>query len=214
MRDYRVGEVKNPTVTLAQAVTASSAFPPVLSPFQLRLDPTKFTPNSGDDLQREPFTSRVFLTDGGVYDNLGLETAWKRYTTILVSDAGGHIAAEEEPATDWAQHSYRVLNLVDNQVRALRKRQLIDSFKAHVRGGAYWGIRTDIGDYQLPDALPCPHIRTMQLAEIATRLKRLDDVTQDRLINWGYAVCDAALRKHVDDKLPAPKQFPYPQSGV
>ncbi|MFT0878698.1 patatin-like phospholipase family protein [Rhodopseudomonas sp. G2_2311] len=214
MRDYRVGEVKNPTVTLAQAVTASSAFPPVLSPFQLRLDPTKFTPNSGDDLQREPFTSRVFLTDGGVYDNLGLETAWKRYTTILVSDAGGHIAAEEEPATDWAQHSYRVLNLVDNQVRALRKRQLIDSFKAHVRGGAYWGIRTDIGDYQLPDALPCPHIRTMQLAEIATRLKRLDDVTQDRLINWGYAVCDAALRKHVDDKLPAPKQFPYAQSGV
>ncbi|WP_235677215.1 patatin-like phospholipase family protein [Rhodopseudomonas palustris] len=105
MRDYRVGEVLNPTVTLAQAVTASSAFPPVLSPFQLRLDPTKFTPNSGDDLQREPFTSRVFLTDGGVYDNLGLETAWKRYTTVLVSDAGGQVAAEEEPATDWAQHS-------------------------------------------------------------------------------------------------------------
>ncbi|NEW86837.1 patatin-like phospholipase family protein [Rhodopseudomonas sp. WA056] len=214
MRDYRVGEVLNPTVTLAQAVTASSAFPPVLSPFQLRLDPTKFTPNSGDDLQREPFTSRVFLTDGGVYDNLGLETAWKRYTTVLVSDAGGQVAAEEEPATDWAQHAYRVLNLVDNQVRALRKRQLIDSFKSHVRRGAYWGIRTDITDYQLSDALPCPHIRTMQLAEIATRLKRLDDVTQDRLINWGYAVCDAALRKHVDAELMPPKQFPYPQSGV
>src|ERR1051326_4424774 len=32
MRDYRVGEVKNPTVSLAQAVGASSAFPPVLSP--------------------------------------------------------------------------------------------------------------------------------------------------------------------------------------
>ena len=37
MRDYRVGEVKNPTVSLAMAVTASSAFPPVLSPMRLEL---------------------------------------------------------------------------------------------------------------------------------------------------------------------------------
>src|SRR5215204_3460831 len=37
MRDYRVGEVKAPTVTLAQAVAASSAFPPVLSPVEMRL---------------------------------------------------------------------------------------------------------------------------------------------------------------------------------
>ena len=27
--------------------------------------------------------------DGGIYDNLGLETAWKRHATILVSDGGG-----------------------------------------------------------------------------------------------------------------------------
>ena len=36
------------------------------------------------DLQRAPFTKKVVLTDGGVYDNLGLETAWKRYKTVLV----------------------------------------------------------------------------------------------------------------------------------
>ena len=47
MRDYRVGEVKHPTVPLSQAVAASSAFPPVLSPVELRLDPNAFTPNSG-----------------------------------------------------------------------------------------------------------------------------------------------------------------------
>jgi NTE family protein len=121
MRDYLVGEVKNPKVSMAQAVAASSAFPPVLSPVELRLDPNTFTPNSGS-LQRKPFTSKVILTDGGVYDNLGLETAWKRYQTVLVSDAGGKLQAEEEPKSDWAQHSYRVLSLIDNQVRALRKR--------------------------------------------------------------------------------------------
>jgi NTE family protein len=219
MRDYRVGEVKKPTIALAKAVAASSAFPPVLSPVEMRLDPEAFTPGSGMDLQRQPYTSKVILSDGGVYDNLGLETIWKRYRAVLVSDGGGKLQAEEEPKSDWARHSYRVLNLIDSQVRALRKRQVIDSFKADEgdsvhRKGAYWGIRTDVADYELPDALPCPLARTTELAEIPTRLKRLDDELQERLINWGYAVCDAALRKHVDPGLTRPADFPYPRVGV
>jgi len=214
MRDYRVGEVKVPTIPLAQAVAASSAFPPVLSPLEMRLDENEFTPNSGHDLQRKPFTTRVFLTDGGVYDNLGLETAWKNYQTVLVSDGGGKLQPEEEPKSDWARHAYRVLELVDNQVRSLRKRQLIDSFKSGVRQGAYWGIRTNIADYQLADALSCPLGRTTELAQTPTRLKRLDDEVQERLINWGYAVCDAALRRHVDPQIDKPAGFPYPAAGV
>jgi NTE family protein len=212
MRDYRVGEVKAPAVPLAKAVAASSAFPPVLSPCELRLDEDEFTPNSGEDLQRRPFTTHLVLTDGGVYDNLGLETAWKRYQTILVSDAGGQLAPEEEPKRDWPRHAYRVLNLIDSQVRALRKRQVIDSFEAGTRKGAYWGIRTNIIDYQLPDSLSCPFERTLELAETPTRLKRLDDILQERLINWGYAVCDAALRRHVDTNI-SRGEFPY-ASGV
>ncbi len=208
MRDYRVGEVKSPAVPMAQAVAASSAFPPVLSPFVLPLDPARFTPESGQDLQREPFTRRAILTDGGVYDNLGLEPA-KRFLTVLVSDAGSHMQPEEEPKSDWASHSYRVLNIIDNQVRALRKRELIDSFKSGARKGAYWGICSNIGDYQLPDALDCPFERTISLAGTPTRLKGMDESLQERLINWGYAVCDAALRRHVDASLPR-GTFPYP----
>jgi len=214
MRDYRVGEVKSPKIPLAQAVAASSAFPPVLSPFEMRLDANAFTPNSGHDLQRKPFTTHVFLTDGGVYDNLGLETAWKRYETILVSDGGGKLQPEEEPKSDWARHSHRVLELIDNQVRSLRKRQVIDSYQSGARKGAYWGIRTNIADYQLADPLDCPYDRTMALAETPTRLKRLDDDVQERLINWGFAVCDAALRKHVEPTVAKPLNFPYPAMGV
>ena len=219
MRDYRVGEVKKPTVPLARAVAASSAFPPVLSPLVLQLDPSMFTPNSGFDLQRKPFTSRAFLTDGGVYDNLGLETAWKRYQTILVSDAAAKTQAEEKPRRRPLRHAYRVLDLVDNQVRSLRNRQLINSFKASEgdaehRNGAHWGIRTNIKDYGLADALDCPFERTLPLAATSTRLKRLDDRLQERLINWGYAVCDAALRRHVDPNIAKPTGFPYPGSGV
>jgi len=46
------------------------------------------------------------------------------------------------------------------------------------------------------------------LAEIATRLKRLDALQQERLINWGYAVCDAAMRRHMNEGFVAPDGFP------
>lgn len=219
MADYRVGIVKNPTVPLARAVTASSAFPPVLSPMDLPLEPTSVQSAPGADLHMKPYTSKAVLTDGGVYDNLGLETAWKRYDTILVSDGGAKMQAEEEPKTDALRHTYRVLSLIDNQVRSLRKRQLIDSYKANAqqavfRKGAYWSIVADIADYGPNATLPCPHDRTLELSRIDTRLKRLDDLTQERLINWGYAVCDAALRKYVDPTIPAAQSFPYPASAV
>jgi NTE family protein len=213
MRDWRVGEVKKPNLELALAVAASSAFPPVLSPVHIELNSSDFTPGSGADLQKQPFTSEVVLTDGGVYDNLGLETAYKRYETILVSDAGGKMQAEGEPKEDWARHAYRVLNIIDNQVRSLRVRQLVAAYQANARKGAYWGIRADIADYPVSTTLPCPHKRTLELANEATRLKRLDDKTQKRLINWGYAICDAAIRSHVDTTMPQ-GTFPYPGAGV
>ena len=214
MGDYRVGLVRNPTTDLAVAVAASSAFPPFLSPAQLELDPSNFDPDTPAVLKEDAYRSNVVLTDGGVYDNLGLETAWKSYDTILVSDGGGAVDDETDPERDWARHSYRILNLIDNQVRSLRKRQVIDSYKQSARKGAYWGIRTSIADYGLPDAMNCPFDKTMELAAVATRLKALDATLQERIINWGYAVCDAALRKHVDGTLPAPIAFPYPAAGV
>lgn len=216
MADYLVGMVPNPTVDLAVAVAASSAFPPVLSPAKLKLDPHAFKADPMCPLQKEPYTSDVVLSDGGVYDNLGLETAWKQIQTVLVSDGGGKMQAQEEPKHDWARHAYRVLDIIDNQVRSLRKRQIIEAFKDQEddHDGTYWGIRSHIADYQVPGALPCPDHRTLDLAETPTRLKRMDDTLQRRLINWGFAICDAALRKHVDPALPQPTSFPYPNEGV
>ena len=195
------------------AVAASAAFPPVLSPIKLKLQESDFTANSGRDLQRAPFTTRVILTDGGVYDNLGLETAWKRYDTILVSDAGRNLEPQAKPKRDWLRYLVRNLFIIDNQVRSLRKRNLIDAFKAGARKGAYWGIRTNIADYKLADAFDCPFDKTIRLANISTGLRGLSPEMQERLINWGYAVCDAAMRKHVDI-LAKPSSFPYPEVGV
>jgi hypothetical protein len=45
------------------------------------------------------------------------------------------------------------------------------------------GIRTDIKQYELDDALDCRFERTLALAETPTRLNRMDDNLQERLIN-------------------------------
>ncbi|MCY2954580.1 MAG: patatin-like phospholipase family protein [Planctomycetota bacterium] len=221
MGDYHVGLLRDPAVPLAFAVAASSAFPPVLSPAVLKLN-TPFAATQGADLQRPPFTTHVTLSDGGVYDNLGLEPT-KGFRTVLVSDAGQKMSPEPEPAHNWAQHSIRVMEVIDNQVRSLRKRHLIDAFKRgdYAHGdpeGAYWGIRTDFAGYEVSDPLGCLSRNPNPLAAIPTRLQAMDDSTQEMLINWGYAICDAALRKYgaslvtrYGAKIAEPDRFPYPR---
>ena len=93
---------------------------------------------------------RVALT---IYD-LGMETVWKACRTVLVSDAGAAFQAEESPATDWARHSIRVLDVIDSQVRILRKRELIAAFKA---GTEHLGA--------IPEWLPPPEVPAGQLFE-------------------------------------------------
>jgi NTE family protein len=204
-----------PEVELAVAVGASSAFPPMLSPVRLSVDERGYAAEGRGPCFRPPFTTGPVLTDGGVYDNLGLETAWKRCETVLISDGGGQMEPEGDVHSDWARHALRVNALIDNQVRSLRKKQAIQGFTSGTRKGVYWGIRTDIAKYDAPGGvLPCPQAMTRVLAGTPTRLERLPAERQERLINWGYAVCDAGIRTHVDRAKPPPAGFPYPDRGV
>jgi len=216
IRDWRVGEIKDTSlVSLAQAVSASSAFPPPLSPAVLKFKESDYTPQSGGsgtyNLQRRPFTTRVVLSDGGVYDNLGLETAWKNCGTVLVSDAGKPFAAEESPGINWVSQGARVIGVIQAQVRALRVRDLVDSYTRKVRRGAYWGVGSRIASYPIPTPLPVDPARSAKLALVTTDLAEKSEETQERLINWGYAICDSALRSWVNPTLPAPPSFPYPR---
>ena len=212
--DYRVGRIANPTIRIADAVAASSAFPPVLSPFILDVHPGDFEPLRKGEIQDDAFRTEISLSDGGVYDNLGLEQIWKHCRTVLVSDGGGRLADDPTPPGDWARQSMRVMEVIDHQVRNLRKRQVVGSLASGQRLGSYWGIRTDIADYGLSDPLPAPHASTIKIAGIATRLKRMDPREQERLINWGYAVSDAGIRRYWDSALTRPAAFPYPAVGV
>ena len=213
LADYRVGRVNEPDLPLAVAVAASSAFPPVLSPCTVDLEHEDWVSEDGNDLTGPEFRNQIRLSDGGVYDNLGLETAWKRYSKILVSDAGGLLHPDADPPWDWARQMVRVLKVIDNQVRSLRKRQLIESLKDMRRSGMYVGIRSHIADYPLADPLPADSAVTMELAATPTRLEAMDETLQERLVNWGYVICDTGLRAHV---LPdaAAGQLPYPDYPI
>jgi NTE family protein len=229
--DYVVGRLDKPAIRVSQAVAASSAFPPVLSPFVLQLPAGSFTnwPTgpSFDPGQIDGFRSRVILSDGGVYDNHGVEPIVKRYLTNFVSDGGAPFERTADLQTDWISQLRRILDVTDNQVRALRRRDLIARFiegnavrdetklTGDARMGAYWGIDTDPRKVNPPDALPCDVNLTHKLARVGTRLSDLGESLSKQIINWGYAVSDRSLRtNYTGAMIVSPPQLPYPDAPL
>ncbi|HEV7484546.1 MAG TPA: patatin-like phospholipase family protein [Thermoanaerobaculia bacterium] len=208
--DWRIGRFPNPDRLLAEAVAASSAFPPILSPARLSFKPTDFSLDGGA-CNTPKFTANVLLTDGGVYDNMGIETAWKRCKTIFVSDAGAKMQPESDTKTDTVRHSLRVNSVIDNQVRSLRRRQVVNTFINGERKGAFWAMSSNPADFPAPSALAVPLNHTQELAAVSTRLSALNDEMQERLINFGYAMAERGVRSHFDPAAFAPVQFPYPR---
>ena len=209
--DYRIGRIMKPTTSVAEAVAASSAFPPILSPARLDFQHSQWTELQTDVCGRPPFTTKIVLTDGGVYDNMGIETAWKRCKRVLISDGGGKYQPEEEPHADWARHALRINATIDNQVRSLRKRQVVSAFvdpnDAH--SGTYWGMWTKASDYPVV-ALPIDDAKGLELARTPTRLAEMPNALQNRIINYGYGMAERAIRSYFDVNAFKPAAFPCP----
>lgn len=210
--DYKVGRIRNPNISIAQAVAASSAFPPFLSPQIIETDPALWETTEGASLTTSEYRRKLVLTDGGVYDNMGTEAVWDRYQTVLVSDAGAPLLPEQKPKEDWLRLSTRVLDVITEQTRALRKRRLIDDFKdpATHRNGAYWGIRSAIADFKFTDPMTLDSDLTRSLCRIRTQLDPFSDSERGYLINWGYAMCDLAIRKWLPVLGSEKGQWPVP----
>ncbi|WP_328993680.1 patatin-like phospholipase family protein [Kribbella sp. NBC_01245] len=213
MRDWQVGGVANPTTPLALAVAASSAFPPVLSPTVLRVPATDWEPDWNMP-GMEQFRRRVVLSDGGVYDNLGLQPVIENSEVILVSDGGGELKKQRRIPVDWPRAMVRVMFVLDREVRAQRSRALVDGYRRGEYGGAYWGIRTPIDRYDVAGTLPCQPDVTAAIARTPTRLKALPLVRRQQLVNWGYAVCDAAMRHRPAIGAEPPDGFPFPDQAL
>jgi NTE family protein len=195
LADYRLGHIPHPALAVSAAVAASAAVPPVLSPMILEFHEHEW---SGDPtaVADSRFRTTVHLTDGSIYDHYAIEPAWKRYRTILISDGGSRSKDDPTPSGNWAAQTTRVFELVAHSARTLRRRQVIEAFVSGQRNGAYWSIGSRIEHYAIR-GIAADATWMDGLDAIPARYASIDAETQQRLINWGYAVCDAAMRTHM-----------------
>ena len=207
--DWHLGTNEEQVVRLATAVGASAAFPPLFSPVTLRTKPDKWTGAGSTRTDLAQFQRKIRLADGGVYDNLGVEALIGNCDIILVSDAGAPFDVKRRLWSDYVSQLGRVRNVLIDQTRALRKRWLLAEMQAGRQAGTYWGISTEIGRYQIGTIVK-DSAATARLQTIPTRLTRFSDMDQTQLINWGYALCDAAIRCHVRSSAPMPSGLPFP----
>lgn len=221
--DYKVGELPNPQLPLALVVGASSAFPPFFSPVVIKCDPEKWKKTEFASLfDRIELRQKLVLGDGGIYDNMGLEAVWNDgFETVFVCDAGAPLKITADPPRNWFQQSLRITAIITEQTRALRKRALITKYlpvgktRSHAEfGGTFWSVSTEIDNYQLDDAMVRDNKMTAALRNIRTRLNSFSTEEQGNLINWGYALADAALRRWYFLEAKNPGVWPLPEYAL
>lgn len=188
--DFQSGYLRHHgRITLAAAVAASSCFPPLFGPLRFHARATDFVRGGYRGFDGDRLRGRVELSDGGVYDNMGMEPAIKKCSEILVSDAGAPFAFEA------GQHYFRRLlryaGVVGNQAVALRKRLFFRGRNAGEFDGAYWNLteRSDAGAAGYSLGL-CSEL----LGRVRTDLDRFTSAEFCILVNHGYFSCEDGMR--------------------
>ncbi len=197
--DYVLGYAEPGGFTLAEAVAASSSFPFAFPPLVRAVDVQSFTGGDSRALAAgfRP-GPRIALTDGGVYDNMGLEPAWKTHAVVLVSDGGTPFEIQARTRTWLVPRLQRSFQVVANQALAVRKRWLIAAYLREVYGGAYWGLGTDRDEYHVPGGeRPAGYSGRVldRLRVVRTDLDRFSPTEQSVLMNHGWALAGAALSR-------------------
>ena len=189
--DYRLGYAAPPAdLRVADIVAASCAFPPFFAP--MVLDGVAMHLTGGhkgleSEEERASIMRRVRLTDGGVYDNLGLEPVWKRHATVLVSDGGGVFRARTERTV--IGRTLRILGIATNGGQSVRSRWLQASYARGVLHGTSWALDTVVeGCY--------PRETTELVNAIRTDLDVFSTAEQHVLERHGYLIADVQVRAH------------------
>jgi len=200
--DYEAGFQDTPADWIVGvAVAASSCFPPVFKPLQLNLDPKLLKGGKDQRPIRDKIVREITFSDGGVYDNLGLEPIWKDHEVVLASDGGALFRIGGDIGFAWEIGRY--IGIPENQALAVRKRWLISNFVSGLMKGTYWGIGGTVAEYGFEGGYSEDVVRNF-IAAIRTDLDSFSDAEASVLENHGYALADAAIRKHVPALLPHP----------
>ena len=188
MGDHELGVQDARDFSLANAVAASSAFPPVFPP--LKLDQSVY-PTADVDY--------VTLTDGGVYDNLGVNPIFRERNDLdfaIASDGGRPFAINSEATESSAIVLKAALDILMEQVRGLQFQRMELSAAAHRGPTPLWlSIDSEKGEQQSGDAAFA--------SSIGTNLKRLNDAEMAVLLRHGSALAQSRLSQYAPELLSA-----------
>lgn len=148
MGDYQIGYVAKPDIPVADAICSSAGFPVLIGPY--KMDTTLYTWQQSD-YSKNPFQKPeqyIHLWDGGVYDNLGLESVFKPdnggtlsdgIDYLIVSNASGGLGYERRKSELSGKNLKRMLDISMDQVSALRNRSVMNFIK-RTGNGMYLNI--------------------------------------------------------------------------
>lgn len=212
MGDYQAGYGPFPLWPLARAVAASSCCPPFFDPLPLALGSQTIKRGAYTKPDRDTLVAGIRLSDGGVYDNMGLEPVWKDHRRLLVSDGGAVFADEDDRGLLWRAQRYA--GIVDRQSRALRKRWLIAGFvrEGDDLAGGYWGIRSGVAHDDAAVPMYSRELVEDVIARVRTDIDAFAGEEMAVLENHGYLVADATIQRHVVDLIQqqTPLKIPHP----
>ena len=231
MGDYVFGYSYDTDIPLSDALAASAGFPGLIGPvvfdtrsyswFQYagRAEQREATMNADshtwDTAPIEPAFSRLHLWDGGVYDNLGLESlhnfddGWREGVDFLIA-SDGCCALRCEPYRPWKAAMRMIRGIMMDQIRSLRFRAVLERFKNHQDSGCFLQIG-NMCEAVLRDARRegeiatlCPHCLSREQVQIAaetpTDIRRLSAGDFERLFRHGFEVADCTLHAYHPDE--------------
>jgi NTE family protein len=207
---YQAGYlIPAPDWPVARAVAASSCFPPVFSPLPIEAEPGQVVV---DGTGRPNGTwAGMSVSDGGLYDNLGLQPV-ERHGVVLVSDGGQPFVAAVPRGLFGRAKAY--LDILGKQAGAVRKRLLIAQYQDGERQGAYWGVGSAVRRYRA-DAQPGYEkgFAANTIARIRTDLDAFSEPEIAVVVNHGYLLADIAMEVHAPQLIAqaTEERVPYPE---
>lgn len=180
--------------SLAQAVAASSCVPGAFG--AVTVDGRGLSRGSYDGPDRDELVEKIDLSDGGIYDNLGLEPVWRDHAVVLVSDAAPSF--KPEPRVGWLWRALRYGVTLLEQATDVRKRWLVASFIRNELEGAYWGIASRPASYEHEAPPPAYSERLIRdfIAPVRIDLDVFSEGEIAVLENHGYVMAEIALKRH------------------
>lgn len=154
--DYKTGySYEIDQIRVADAVAASAAFPLVFTPLRLQIEQYRFYLRNREKKDKVPNTNipqYVYLTDGGVYDNLGVMAIDRELERnpngfIIISDAANRFE-ENVNAYSHLKSIPRIASILLEQISNRERMRIVDKLLSDQWSGVYFKLERSCRYYR------------------------------------------------------------------